>query len=59
MITAIKKNNEVITSIKKNNDYNKTNIDIENKLVVTSGERKERRSKIGCEIKSYQLLCVK
>ena len=23
----------------------------ENKLVVTSGERKERRSKIGCEIK--------
>lgn len=29
----------------------------ENKQIVTSGERKEGKSKIGCEIKSYQLLC--
>ena len=45
VITAIKKNNEVITSIKKNNDYNKTNIDIENKLVVTSGKREGGRAR--------------
>ena len=33
--------------------------DIENKLVVTSGEREGGKGKIGIEIKRHKLLCIK
>ena len=36
-----------------------THIDIDNKFVVISGEKVERRDKTGCGIKRYKLLCIK
>ena len=34
-------------------------IDLENKLVVTVGEREQERGKIGEGDKRYKLLCIK
>ena len=41
------------------NDYNKAEIDIENKLVVTSGEREGGRGQDSGKILRHKLLYIK